>query len=97
MEVLGHSDIRLTMNLYTHVAQDLKRDASDRMESHVYPVAVKSSLVPAVPTSHESRPLGEVTDGTAFVGEWVDPAFRVAGWVRSLAHWVASSMASRGG
>jgi len=32
METLGHSDIRLTMNLYTHVAPELQRDAADRME-----------------------------------------------------------------
>jgi integrase len=32
MEILGHSDVRLTMNLYTHVAEELKREASDRME-----------------------------------------------------------------
>lgn len=32
METLGHSDIRLTMNLYTHVIPELQRDAADRME-----------------------------------------------------------------
>ncbi len=32
METLGHSDIRLTMNLYTHVAPELQRDAATRME-----------------------------------------------------------------
>ena len=32
METLGHSDIRLTMNLYTHVAPKLQRDAADRMK-----------------------------------------------------------------
>jgi integrase len=33
MEILGHSDIRTTMNLYTHIAQDLMRDAAERMNS----------------------------------------------------------------
>lgn len=33
MEVLGHSQIALTMNTYTHVLPELKRDAAQRMES----------------------------------------------------------------
>ena len=32
MDVLGHSQIGLTMNTYSHVIPDLKRDAADRME-----------------------------------------------------------------
>lgn len=32
MEILGHSQIALTMNTYTHVLPELKRDAADRME-----------------------------------------------------------------
>ena len=32
METLGHSDIRMTMNLYTHVAAELQGDAAARME-----------------------------------------------------------------
>jgi integrase len=32
METLGHGDIRLTMNVYKHVAPELQRDAADRME-----------------------------------------------------------------
>lgn len=31
-ERLGHSDIGITMNLYSHVTQDMQRDAADRME-----------------------------------------------------------------
>jgi len=31
MEVLGHSQIALTMNTYTHVLPELRRDAADRM------------------------------------------------------------------
>lgn len=31
MELLGHSQIGITMNLYTHVMPSLKRDAADRM------------------------------------------------------------------
>jgi len=33
MEILGHSQIALTMNTYTHVVSDLRRDAAARMES----------------------------------------------------------------
>ena len=31
MEVLGHSEIGVTANLYSHVAPELKRDAADRV------------------------------------------------------------------
>jgi integrase len=33
MELLGHSDIRLTMNVYTHVASELQQAAADSMEA----------------------------------------------------------------
>lgn len=33
METLGHSQIALTMNTYSHVAPELQRDAADRMDS----------------------------------------------------------------
>ena len=32
MEILGHSQIALTMNTYTHVLPELKRDAAERMD-----------------------------------------------------------------
>jgi integrase len=32
MELLGHSQISLTMNTYSHVIPQLKRDAADRMD-----------------------------------------------------------------
>jgi integrase len=32
MEVLGHSQISLTMNTYTHVLPELRRQAADRMD-----------------------------------------------------------------
>lgn len=32
MEVLGHSDIGMTMNTYTHVIPELRRDAANRMD-----------------------------------------------------------------
>jgi integrase len=33
MEILGHSHIALTMNTYTHVVPELRRDAAVRMEA----------------------------------------------------------------
>jgi integrase len=33
METLGHSQITLTMNTYTHVLPALQREAADRMEA----------------------------------------------------------------
>jgi len=32
MDVLGHSDIGMTMNTYSHVIPELRRDAADRMD-----------------------------------------------------------------
>ncbi len=32
MEILGHSQIGLTMNVYTHVTQDSQRDALANMD-----------------------------------------------------------------
>jgi hypothetical protein len=31
MEILGHSQISLTMNTYTHVLPELRQDGADRM------------------------------------------------------------------
>ncbi len=33
LEILGHSQIGITMNTYTHVIPELRKDAADRMES----------------------------------------------------------------
>ncbi len=33
MDVLGHSQIALTMNTYTHVLPQLRREAAERMEA----------------------------------------------------------------
>jgi len=32
MDVLGHSEIGMTMNTYSHVIPQLRRDAANRME-----------------------------------------------------------------
>jgi integrase len=39
MEVLGHSQITLTLNTYSHVLPSLTRDAAERMESLLRPAA----------------------------------------------------------
>jgi integrase len=31
MEILGHATLAMTMNIYSDVTEDLKRDAADRM------------------------------------------------------------------
>ena len=33
METLGHSQISLTMNTYSHVIPELKREAAERMDA----------------------------------------------------------------
>jgi integrase len=35
MEILGHSQIAVTMNMYTKVVTALKRDAADRIDELV--------------------------------------------------------------
>ena len=37
MEILGHSQISVTLNTYTHVDPDLNREATDRMEAALWP------------------------------------------------------------
>jgi integrase len=36
MELLGHSQISTTMNIYTHVAPELQRDAADRVSAALW-------------------------------------------------------------
>ena len=37
MEILGHSQISVTLNTYTHVDPELNRVATDRMEEALWP------------------------------------------------------------
>ena len=37
MEILGHSQIALTMNTYSHVAPEVSREAADRMARALWP------------------------------------------------------------
>ena len=45
MEILGHSDIRLTLNTYTHVVPALGREAAERMDAVLAPAERPSGLV----------------------------------------------------
>ena len=36
MEILGHAQISTTMNIYTHVAPELQREAADRLGSALW-------------------------------------------------------------
>ena len=37
MEILGHADTATTMNIYTHIAPELQKDASDRVAAALWP------------------------------------------------------------
>lgn len=37
MEVLGHSQISVTMNTYSHVAPEVTREAADKIEEALWP------------------------------------------------------------
>ena len=42
-EIVGHSDIRLTQNVYQHVFQPAKREAADKMNASLEDAVGKSS------------------------------------------------------
>ena len=37
MEILGHAQISTTMNIYTHVAPELQREATERVAEALWP------------------------------------------------------------
>ena len=37
MEILGHAQISMTMNTYTHIAPELQKDAAERLSSALWP------------------------------------------------------------
>jgi len=43
METLGHSQISLTMNTYSHVLPTLQREAVDRMKAILQPMTMIST------------------------------------------------------
>ena len=53
MEILGHAQISTTMNIYTHVASELQKDAAGRLSSALWPdspSALVSALVSKTPS-----------------------------------------------
>jgi integrase len=44
MELLGHSTITLTMNTYSHVLDDMKRETASKMDDALNPLAVKLAV-----------------------------------------------------
>ena len=45
MEILGHSQIAVTMNLYAHVIPAMRKEVADQMDAIFAPVATKSEPV----------------------------------------------------
>ena len=37
MEILGHADIATTMNIYTHVAPEFQKEASEKIAAALWP------------------------------------------------------------
>ncbi len=49
MEIVGHSDINPTMNVYSHVVPELMRDAVEMLDAPVrQQITVRSALWPSV-------------------------------------------------
>ena len=54
MEILGHAQISTTMNIYTHIAPELQKDAAERISSALWP-----EFPPALASELASNPLRE--------------------------------------
>jgi integrase len=50
MDLLGHSQIAITMNTYSHVVPALRREAADKMDAILNPVAQFVAQLPDAPT-----------------------------------------------
>ncbi len=44
MEILGHSQISLTANLYTHIAEAVQAEALNKMDAVLKPLAVNLAV-----------------------------------------------------
>ena len=62
MEMLGHSQISITMNLYSHVTVELSRDAADRVQDLLWP-ATNTPEAATEAASDCQEPLDEAADG----------------------------------
>jgi integrase len=56
-EILGHSDIRLTQNVYQHVYQEAKHDAATKMDELLTRVAAGNPVATSVATKRLTRSL----------------------------------------
>jgi integrase len=54
-EILGHSDIRLTQNVYQHVYQEAKHDAATKMDELLTRVAAENPVATSVATKPAPR------------------------------------------
>jgi integrase len=45
MEILGHSQISTTLNIYTHIAPELQKEATEKVASALWPVEDDTALV----------------------------------------------------
>jgi integrase len=60
MEILGHAQISTTMNIYTHVAPELQKDAADRLSAALWPdgpSTLVSKLVSNSPQESNTGPI----------------------------------------
>lgn len=59
-EIVGHSDVRLTQNVYQHVYQDAKREAAKKMDDLL--AQISSTPEKPVATNVATKPGGEALD-----------------------------------
>ena len=55
MEILGHSQIALTMNTYSHVAPEVSREAADRMAQMLWQDANEAQADDEGPAEDEDQ------------------------------------------
>lgn len=55
MEILGHSQMALTMNTYSHVAPEVFREAADRMAQVLWQDDEDQADEPATPESDDGQ------------------------------------------
>ena len=60
MEILGHAQINTPMNIYTHIAPELQKDAAERLSSALwpeFPPALASNLASNSPRQAGTGPI----------------------------------------
>ena len=58
MEILGHAQIGTTMNVYTHIAPELQKDAAERLSSALWPEFPPASASELASNSPSDRRIG---------------------------------------